>query len=213
VLGRFTPGSRLPAVTLGNLAGGTAMLALFGWLWCRARGPARSVQAGASPRAPGARLPRGLAAAAAALLALQIALGALLGANLGGRACASLMDCREAWWPWRWELAAFDLWREPALPALPDAARRTLAMAHRWGAALAAAACGAVAFALARAGEGERALALAGLLAAQLGAGLALAWLDLPLAAALAHNALAALLVLALAAALAAGASPHTRSG
>jgi len=187
VLGRATPGSQLPAVTLGNLTGGMAMLALFWWLRLQGRGAPGTARAA----------PAWIAAAALALLAVQIALGALVSANFASRACASLADCRAAWWPWDWDFAAFNPWRDVAPGAAADVARRTLNMAHRWGAVLVTGLCAGLAVLLLRRGGAHRrlALALAGLLAAELALGTALVWLDLPLAAALAHNAVASLLL------------------
>lgn len=163
------------------------MLALFWWLWARAeRG-----------REPGPAALRALACAALGAIAMQIALGALLSANLGSRTCPGLAECREVWWPWTWDWRAFDPWREIAPAAAADLAQRTLNLAHRWGAVLAALLCAALGLALARAGARLRAFVLIALAAAEIGLGLALVWLDLPLAAALAHSALAALLLLA----------------
>ena len=187
VLGLATPGSQLPAVTLGNLTGGMAMLALFWWLWLQGR-----VAPGSSRTAPA-----WIAAAALVLLAVQIALGALVSSNLASRACASLADCRAAWWPWDWDLAAFNPWRDVGLPAPADIARRTLNMAHRWGALLVTGLCAGLVVALLRRGDTHRrlALVLAVLLVTEIALGTALAWLDLPLAVALAHNAVASLLL------------------
>ncbi|MCC7487398.1 MAG: COX15/CtaA family protein [Burkholderiales bacterium] len=200
-IGRVTPGSLLPAVTLANVLGGMTLVAVFGWIALGERA------------APGGAGPRRLAAAAAialALLGAQIALGTLLSANFAARACAGIAECGLS--PAEWNFAAFNPLTRPQPPAADAAAdlpRRTLHMAHRWAGVLTAAWFLALAALMLRAG-GVRlralALALAGLPALQVILGLALVRFEVPLAAAVVHSGTSALLALA-----AVGALHHSR--
>lgn len=84
LLGRWTAGTRLPAVTLGNLLGGFALL---GVLW-RLRGLGAVL-----PRPAGQRVLVGICGA---LLALQIASGGLVSARYAGPSCAGFPGCAGA---------------------------------------------------------------------------------------------------------------------
>lgn len=197
VLGRVAPGSQLPAVTLGNVLGGMALLALFWWLRLEGTAPAR------------ANASRGLALAAGiglALLAAQIVLGTILSANFAARACAGVAECGVA--PAEWDFAAFNPWRAPAAPSASgaaDLARRTLHMAHRWSGAAVAVYFLGLAAVLWRArnvaGRGIAAAFIA-LPVAQIGLGIVLVRFEVPLAAAVAHSGASALLTAAAASAL-----------
>lgn len=180
VLGRWSAGSTLPAVTLGNLLAGFAMLGLFAWL--RARDGQRT------HAAAWARL-------ALVLLFAQIALGGLTAASLSGLACTTLPGCEASWWPPRW--SAFD----PFVPATAHGdGGATLHMAHRVLAVASAAALVVAAWPALRAGARKRALAVLALTAVEIASGALAVRLGLPLAMALAHNLLAAALVCAAAA-------------
>jgi cytochrome c oxidase assembly protein subunit 15 len=189
VLGRVTPGSQLPAVTLGNVLGGMTLLALFGWLRLDCTAPARASGGGGLAVAAGFGL---------ALLAAQIALGTILSANFAARACAGIAECGVA--AAEWNFAAFNPWRFPDAPAAADLARRTLHMAHRWsGAAVAVYFLGLAAVMWRTRGGTRRGIAsaLVALPVVQVGLGIALVRLDVPLAAAVAHSGASALFVLA----------------
>lgn len=202
VLGRIMPGSLLPAVTLGNVLGGMTLFALFGWLRFDCAAPSRASDCRVLSVAAGVGL---------ALLAVQIALGTVLSANFAARACTGLAECGVA--PAEWNFAAFNPWRVPDAPsatAAADTARRTLHMAHRWGGSLVALYFLGLAALLwrARAGTGRGvALALGALPVVQVGLGIMLVRLEVPLAAAVAHSGASALLALA-----ATGALVHSRS-
>ncbi len=189
VLGRATPGSQLPAVTLGNVLGGMAMLGTFWWLWLGTAAPARA----------GER--RGLALASRfgiGLLAAQIALGTLVSANYAALSCTTLPDCNGAWWPHGATLAAFDPFSPLSSPALDHPARATLHMAHRYGALVVGAYLvflGAHAYRR-RVSRRIGAVILA-LVLSEMALGALVVWLSFPLALALGHNAMAAFLVLA----------------
>jgi cytochrome c oxidase assembly protein subunit 15 len=183
-LGAVSRGARLPAIAIGNLLGGFAMLALCWRL--------------ANPGAYGSRTGLGgWGTAAIALLALQIALGAQLSASHAALACRDLADCVQAASSGDWQ--ALNPWREPAPDASP--LRRSAApvrLAHGLGAVVvdaAVAALGALAWRRGRHAAGSVLVALAALQTA-LGWTIASGGLSLPLA--LLHNAIAAAMLVTL---------------
>jgi cytochrome c oxidase assembly protein subunit 15 len=124
LLGIVTAEGQSPAVTLGNLLGG---MALLGTLWSL-RLQARS-----------AALPAYSATvfwmwAGMALLALQIALGGLVSAHHAAASCATFPACDGEWWPAGASVASPD--PIPGAALLADPARRALHMTHRFGAAI-----------------------------------------------------------------------------
>jgi cytochrome c oxidase assembly protein subunit 15 len=193
-LGWFTRGSQLPAVALGNLLGGFAMLALAWRL--AAREPA-------DPRRPShasAGAPRaGWAALALAALAMQVALGGLLSAGHATFSCADVAACvqQASLDGWRWEL--LDPWREPrfdaaaSLPANPQGALVNLL--HRAGSIVVVLTVLAAAAWAWRAGQRWAVTVLLVTLALQFALGLWLAGAGATVAAALVHNLVAALMV------------------
>lgn len=194
VLGRWSMGARLPAVALGNLLGGLAMLALFWWL--RLRGVMTD-----APIWPGRRILRVATLIAIAVVAAQIALGGLVSASFSALACTTFPDCAGRWWPHGASWAAFDPWRDPLAggwtPADPPAA--ALHMTHRLGALLSVLAVGAVALSALRVVVLRvQAAAVLILLFGQIALGVSSVLASLPLGVVLAHNVGAALLLLAL---------------
>lgn len=191
-LGRHTP-SPLPAVTLANLLGGFAMVALSAWLASRlARRP---------PERAAHRL-RPWTWLAILFVALQAAAGAMIAARHAAFACATLPLCDGAAWPAGTVGAAFDPLRESPPPA--DASeragpsRQAVLLAHRALAvptALLLAWLGAAALAAGLRGPGRALLAL---VAVQLALGLALSLAGVPLLLAVAHNLAAAAVVIVL---------------
>jgi cytochrome c oxidase assembly protein subunit 15 len=155
-----------PAVVMGNLAGGFAMLGLLGWL-CFRPSPAASlpvadpwlerdddrwakhgkVANALSPAKPTPVLfstrPRFsiLVGFALILLALQILLGGLTSANFAATACVTFPDCQGSYWPGPDIKTALDLTRThqvtPSGHAIGGAERPAIAKAHRIGAVLA----------------------------------------------------------------------------
>lgn len=194
VLGIVTPDTRLPAVVLGNLLGGMALLAVLWWLCLDIRRQGVAMV--------GARL-RAAAWLGLILVFVQIGLGGLVSANFAAAACTGFPACGSGWLE-TWSWAAFNPWRELVLQrdgaiAIPlDAA--AIHVTH-W---LTAVATGLYLLwlGLAAAGAGAAAAtygkALAGLTLLQAFLGIAAVWFSHPLAVVLAHNALAAVMLLVL---------------
>jgi len=178
-LGLLTP-SKLPAVTLGNLLGGMSLLALLWWLHQRERGGGRKLQ--------------WLALAA---LALQIALGGMIGARHAALSCITLRVCAGGWWPDSVDWRLFNPFFAMSEAELGLVTREALILSHRYGAVLVAGILSVLGVKAIRRGAGvaARGWLLIGLLGLQLllGAGMVLA--DFPLPLALLHNLGAALLL------------------
>lgn len=182
-LGLITP-SNLPAVTIGNLLGGMSMLALLWWLHQRGRGGSG-----------GAGQP--LLWLAFAALALQIALGGMIGARHAVLSCVTLPACADGWWPDSVDWRLFNPFFALSESDMGSAAREALIMSHRYGAVLVAMILCVLGVKAIRRGArvGARGWLLLGMLGLQLllGAGMVLANYPLPLA--LLHNLCAALLL------------------
>jgi len=183
VLGIATPGARLPAVTLGNLLGGYAMLAVLA---------TTAAPASAAPNSA-----RKLAKLALALAFVQTALGGMMGAQFAALVCPALVDCG----PWSWPaFADGGAWNPLHTPALieghlaaPDGAAG-LHVLHRLNGVVLA----ATALAAAAAQHHVRprlAFSLTGLVLAVAALGAAAVSPQPALAFVVAHNAGAALLV------------------
>lgn len=191
-LGWFTAGSRVPAVALGNLLGGFAMLALS---W-------RLAMPGAAANAQRQNRAR-WAAAALVVVLVQVALGGLLSASHSTFSCSDIGQClhQASLDGWRWQL--LDPWREPlfdatsALPVNPQGALVNLL--HRGWALVVVLAVLPTAWLARRRGQGHAAAALLLLLGLQVALGLWLAGSGATVVAALAHNLLAAAMVALLA--------------
>lgn len=180
-LGLITP-SNLPAVTVGNLLGGMTMLALLWWLHQRSR------DTGAG---------RTLHRLALAALALQIALGGMIGARHAVLSCVTLPACAGGWWPDSTDWRVFNPFFALSESDMGSAAHEALIMSHRYGAVLVATILCVLGVKAVRRGAGvaARGWLLLGMLGLQLllGAGMVLANFPLPLA--LLHNLCAALLL------------------
>jgi len=180
-LGIITP-SNLPAVTLGNLFGGMTMVALLWWLHQRGQGSGSG---------------RTLHSLALAALALQIALGGMIGARHAVLSCVTLPACTGGWWPDSVDWHLFNPFFAKSESDMGSAAREALIMSHRYGAVLVATILCVLGLKAVR--RGARAAArgwlLLGILGLQLllGAGMVLA--DFPLPLAVLHNLGAALLL------------------
>ncbi len=190
-LGVVTPGSRVPAVGMGNLLGGFAALAIC----------ARILALDRARAAHGDRHLRTLARIAGVLLVLQLATGALLSTSYAALACGSLDECQRAaaasGWPWQ----ALDPWREPrfAFDAPQVMADGALTQwLHRIGAIMVAGLLVATGVMALRRGHPAIGIALVVLPVAQVAIGLIASASGLPLALVLLHNLNAALLLSAL---------------
>ncbi len=191
-LGIYSGGLHSPAVVMGNLCGGFAMLALLGWLVFRSLPPA--------PNASPATF--FWAAAALLMLTLQIGLGGLTSANFAASACQTVPDCHGSYLPGPGIARALDLSRRheigPTGLALGGAERADIHKLHRLGAvATMLVSVVAVLFAL-HARAGITAIVALLLVTAECVVGLAAILTRLPIEIAVAHNWLAAFLLLAL---------------
>ncbi len=184
-LGIYTP-STLPAVTLGNLLGGMALLGLLAWL-------RQSDVRGETPQAR----PHFWIWVALALVTLQIALGGLIGARHAVLACTGLPGCGGGLWPHGADWRVFD----PFLPneGLGDASRQALHLAHRLGALLLAVLLAWIGWRETRLRGARLGFALLVLVAAQMVLGPAMLLAGFPVALAVAHNAVASLVLIVLA--------------
>jgi cytochrome c oxidase assembly protein subunit 15 len=189
-LGPFTSGSRLPAVTLGNLLGGFLLFAV-----CVRLG----LPPAASRTGEVGRLRR-WAWAAVALLLAQSALGGLISAGYAGLSCPELLGCHPGAQGW----LSLNPWQIPDTGAgLPRYAGGTgVQWLHRLGTLAVLVAVLGLARAAWHSGRRTAALAPVALVLLQAQLGIALALGGLPLGAALAHNLLAALLLAVVAALL-----------
>jgi cytochrome c oxidase assembly protein subunit 15 len=194
VLGYKTPSPLWPWVTLGNLLGGMAMLAMLWWLG------QRSVP-GTTESARGQTL-RPWALAGIFIVFVQIALGGWVSANFAALACADVFGCGGYPWhegPWR---ESFNLLR--VLPVtdggavITGDAGKVIHLVHRIGALLAALYIGWLGWRAIRLGNHYRGtgMTMLVLLALQILLGFFTVTFGLPLSVVTTHNAVAALLLL-----------------
>jgi len=191
-LGIYSGGLHSPAVVMGNLGGGFAMLGLLGWTVFRNNRPV----ANAPP------IVRRWVVAALVLLCMQVVLGGLTSANFAASACQTIPDCHGSWLPGGNLWTAFDLTRQheigPTGLVLGGAERTDIHKLHRLFAVitlLVAAVAGVLAF---RARLRVAGLIVLILVAAEFSVGVAAIVTALPIGIAVAHNWLAAILLLAL---------------
>lgn len=191
-LGIYSEGLHNPAVVMGNLGGGFAMLGVLGWMVLRRpRGNGRS------------NTPLGsVTAAALAVLCLQIALGGLTSANFAAPACRTLPDCHGSWLPGRAVTAAFDLTEPhrigPTGMVLGGAERMEIHKLHRLVALLTLVLVATAGIGALRAGLGTVGALLLTIVLAEFAVGVAAILTELPIAMAVAHNWLAAMMLLVL---------------
>jgi heme a synthase len=184
VLGRWTTDARVPAVVLGNLMGGFAMFALSVRL-------VRATGAGVGSAPVSGGITRWVWVGIG-LVVVQIALGGLVSATHAGLSCPELTRCDAGAASWH----SLNPWHEPRYD-MADPVNRAGALVHllhRIGAVLVAAVLLPLGVAAWRRGRRAGA-ALIALLAIQVSLGVALVLGGLPLAIALAHNAVAASLL------------------
>lgn len=191
LLGMLTVTQKLkPVIVTAHLIGGLAILALIAALVV-----SRPLSA---PLAARARLQQWWGAAAA-VLALQIVLGGWVSTNYAGLACPDFPLCQGGVFPPHWDFSAFALQRELHINSdgspVTAAALATIHWLHRAAALAVLAVFAAFIAQLRRAGARGEARGLAAFLALQIALGIVNVLWQLPLWAAVAHNAVAALLV------------------
>jgi cytochrome c oxidase assembly protein subunit 15 len=194
VLGYKTPSPLLPWVTLSNLLGGMAMLAMLWWLG------QRSVPSGVAEAQ--ARGLRPWAVAGVVIVFFQIALGGWVSANFAALACTDLPGCGGYPWaggPWH---ESFNLFR--VLPVTDGGAvisgdtGKIIHLAHRLGAVFTGLYIGWLAWRAFRLGNRYRGAGITILifLLLQIALGISAVVFSLPVTVVTAHNAIAALLLL-----------------
>jgi cytochrome c oxidase assembly protein subunit 15 len=193
MLGIRSGGLHDPAIVVGNLLGGFAMLGLLGWMVFR-KTDDRARRAWRVGPWPWAVL---------VVLCAQIALGALTSANFAASACRTLPDCHGSWLPGSDVTAAFDLTRQHRVGetgmVIGGPERADIQKLHRIMALLVTAVA-LIAGTRAMRARGDVVTAgilLVVLVGMELLAGIAAIATELPIALALAHNSLAALSLLA----------------
>lgn len=197
--GAFTVTMKLfPAIVTLHLLGGLLLLVLLA-----GQAAAQGRALGATPPVAVDGVTRSWMLAAAALLAVQVALGGWVSTNYAVLACTGFPSCNGSWWPEMRLDQGFELWRELGLTAdgqsLTFAALTAIHYVHRLVAYAVLLALGVLAWRLRRHGS-LRALArwIACLAVLQLASGLGNVVLDWPLIAALLHTGGAAALVVCL---------------
>jgi cytochrome c oxidase assembly protein subunit 15 len=191
-LGIYSGGLHSPAVVMGNLGGGFAMLGLLGWMVFRDARPRQTVPTTV----------RGWAIAALLLLCMQIGLGGLTSANFAASACQTVPDCHGSWLPGDDLSTAFDLTRQheigPTGMALGGPERADIHKLHRIVAVLATLTVLIAGLLALRDGFGVAAVVVMLLVIAEFTVGVAAILTKLPIGIAVAHNWLAAILLLSL---------------
>jgi cytochrome c oxidase assembly protein subunit 15 len=189
----------LPAVTLANLAGGFALLALMAWLRQESVAPpSLSDAASTEPSAPMPHWTRVLAALALAAVVVQILLGGLVSARFAALACPSFPLCGADAPPgsWREAFAPFAALQVDASHTIVrPAALASLHWAHRVVAHVVLVLDAVLAIVLFRARVTGYAAAVALLTIAALALGATAVLGALPLRVVLGHNLAAALLL------------------
>ncbi len=193
ILGMWTVTWKLkPIVVMAHLLGGLGVMALLVWVALRSGAETRTY--------PGAAWLRPWVWLGLVVLTLQIALGGWTSANYAALACPDFPTCQGQWWPDTDFRQAFVLWRGIGVDyeggVLDATARATIHLSHRIGALITTVILLIVSAAMFRVkGMRAPALGLLGLLALQIGLGIANVVEGLPLPVATAHNGVAALLV------------------
>jgi len=187
----------LPIVVMGHLLGGLLTFSLLAWLAFRTRLPATY--------APGQPLRKQRPWIILGLVVLvgQIALGGWTSANYSALACPDFPTCHGQFLPDSNFADGFTLWREIGVDyeggVLDLRSRVAIHMAHRVGAVVAFCVLLFLAYRLARTPVTQRGgILLLALVLTQVTLGILNIELQLPLANAVAHNAMASLLLLQL---------------
>lgn len=187
-----------PLVVVLHLLGGMTTLLLLWWLYLRTSRPA-----GGATTSGGIG---GWAMLTLAVVYIQIALGGWTSSNYAALACSDFPTCHGSLWPTMDLKDAFVLWRGLGINyeygVLEAPARTAIHVIHRYGALMTAIVVSLLAFRCLRSADNRlrrSGWVLLGVLATQLGLGIANVVLSLPLKVAVAHNGVAALLLLTVA--------------
>ncbi len=190
-LGIYSGGLHSPAVVMGNLGGGFAMLGLLGWMSFRPTGATT-----------GSSRQRSWIVAAMILLCLQIGLGGLTSANFAASACQTVPDCHGSYLPGSQLGIAFDLSRSHEIGssglALGGSERADIHKLHRIGAVVASGVILIAALIAFRSGLVWTAAGVIFIVALEFSVGVTAILSDIPISIAVAHNWLAAMLLLGL---------------
>jgi cytochrome c oxidase assembly protein subunit 15 len=193
-LGIYSEGLHSPAVVMGNLGGGFAMLGLFGWLVFDSEKKSGESLLSSSH----------WVSAAIGLLCLQILLGGLTSANFAASACQTIPHCHGMWLPGSDVAEAFDLSRSLEINdegfVIGGSERAAIHQLHRIVALFAVLVVLTVGVRVILASPAQRAIGIFVCLvvAAEFLIGVAAVKTNIPIAAAVAHNWLAGLLLLGL---------------
>lgn len=202
VLGMLTVTLQLkPLIVMAHLIGGMSIVAILWWIALREQRFWKPVT-----ETPATRSLRWFALIGLIVVAVQIALGGWTSANYAALVCPDFPTCQGAWWPNVDFVDAFTLWRGLGINyeggVLTLSAATAVHMAHRIGALVTFLYIGWLGWRTMHSGR-ESHLCRYGLLVlvaliAQVTLGIMNVVLHLPLAVAVAHNAVAALLLLSL---------------
>lgn len=197
MLGMWTVTLQLkPVIVMGHLLGGFTTLVMLWWL--ASQGWKWSVSASLAQRF------RPWVLAVMGLLGVQIALGGWTSSNYAALACPDFPYCQGEWWPPMDFSEAFVMWRGLGINyefgVLEHPARTAIHLTHRIGALVVFLSMTTLLVMLYRMLPQIRLLvvAIAALLAVQIGLGISNVVFGLPLAVASAHNGVAAVLLLSL---------------
>ena len=183
-----------PQVVTAHLLGGFATLSLLFLLCLRL--------SGRIPADVGLTALRPLARAVLVVVVIQIALGGWVSSNYAAVACVDLPTCHGEWWPEMDFVAGFNIFQEIGPNYLGGMlygeGRTAIHFTHRIGALITLAVTLLLAWRLYRAGLTATATGLSLVLLTQVGLGITNVLAHLPLAVAVAHNAVGALLLLTL---------------
>lgn len=185
-----------PAVVMGNLSGGFAMLGALGWLVFRRDSRPQGGNAGF--------LLRLATTVAIVMLGTQILLGGLTSANFAASACQTLPDCHGSWLPGANLATAFDLSRVHEISdtgmVLGGPERADIHKLHRLAAILTILAVVSAGIMATRAGRDLRRIGtiVLSVVILEFAVGVSAILTAIPIGIAVAHNWLAAILLLLL---------------
>ncbi|MBT8080116.1 MAG: COX15/CtaA family protein [Gammaproteobacteria bacterium] len=195
-IGIYSEGLHSPAIVMGNLGGGFAMLAVCGWMVFDS-GVRESRTLRKSPLAASCLL-------AVVLLSLQILVGGLTSANFAASACTTVPQCNGSLLPGGELWSAFDLSRDVAVSAegfaIGGAERPAIHQLHRLLSVFAVAAIAAAAWLAQRARKRVRIAGIVMILLAlaQVSVGVIAVRSGIPIVVAVSHNWIAAVMLLGL---------------